>query len=43
MRVIVYIDDGIVAEKSKEQALETSCMVQRDLARAGFEGPASKS
>ena len=36
VRVILYIDDGIVVEKSKEQELETSCMVLRALARAVF-------
>ena len=36
VRVILYLDDGIVAEKSKEQALDTGSMVQRDLRRAGF-------
>ena len=36
VRVILYLDDGIVAVEGKEEALETSLKVQRDLARAGF-------
>ena len=36
LRAVVYLDDGIVAVKGKEEAIRESNMVQSDLTKAGF-------
>ena len=36
LRVVLYLDDGIVAEKGKEKAMQESERVQSELLEAGL-------